>query len=408
MLFRWLFGSMVSKMMMPSQALPKDARPIGDPHHYMKSNYPKIHFNEGQLTSLDKMASINYAEFSQKPLNHFKDQKVIIHATGNNDFYENHFNEYISLAEHYPNHRIVAFNFRGTKKSAGTAWSEDNWVNDVQSLVKHYQNQGIDLENILLHGHSMGGALVTMAAAKIRKEEKRLSDEAGKELRMVKSVKVLNNRSFVNATEFILRVILQNKGAALLAGLIYGSLLGLAFGLLLHVSVFTCAIMCATLLLSISFVTNKVSFGLMRPLVQGILWLTFGTLDAGSAYQSLRKSAVDYITAKNDIAIKKEVGIHDLLRPSNHLRKAELRAIVTQNNDARDKREALSELLNIKDSKVVYADNPLNGFAAHHCPLSQLYTRHKARGHSGNPQISGQEVMYQKIDRLLKSGARPA
>jgi len=391
---------------MPSQALSKDARPIANPHNYMKSNHPNIHFNEGQITSLDQMASINYSEFSKKPLNDYKNQKVIIHATGNNDYYENHFNEYISLADHYPNHRIVGFNFRGTKRSTGTAWSQDNWINDVESLVKHYQNQGVDLENILLHGHSLGGALVTMAAAKIYKEEKRLSDEAGKELRIVKSVKVLNNRSFVNATEFILRVMLQNKGAALLAGLIYGSILGLAFGLLLHVSVFTCAIMCATLLLSISFVTNKVSFGLMRPLVQGLLWLTFGTLDAGSAYQSLRKSAVDYITAKNDIAIKKEVGIHDLLRDSNKLKKAELRAIITQNNNAKNKREALNELLNIKDSKVVYADNPIDGFAAHNSPLSQLYTRHKARGHSGNPQISGHEVMLEKIDRLLKSGIK--
>ncbi|MGE3319304.1 MAG: alpha/beta hydrolase family protein [Candidatus Berkiella sp.] len=398
MLFRWLFGPLVSKLVMPSQNLPKGARPFSDLNRHIKNNHPGVFFNEGSLPTTDQRATINFSEFSRAPLRAPENQKIIINAVGNGDIYENHLYEYLKLTENFPQHRIVAFNFRGTLQSKGQAYSEDDWLNDVISIVKHYQNQGVALENILLHGHSMGGALVTMAAAKIYQDSLVQAKIAGKDLQTVSSVKVLNNRSFINATEFILRTMLQNRGAALLAGIIYGSLLGFALG----ISLFTTALLTATLLLSVSFVSNKVSFSLMRPLVKGLLWLTFGTLEAGQAYLSLPQNAVDHIVAKNDSMIKDEAGIHHLLRKNNAVNKERLRAIIAQNNDAQTKRSALSDLLNIKDAKVALCDSPNDGLRAHNESLQYLFTYHKARGHSGNRQINGQEVLQQKMSRLLK------
>lgn len=401
MLFRWLFGYSTSLLIMPSQLmLAKD-----DPQ-FLKARESKaingIPFTNHSISSTHK-ASINFCEATKNPAVPVKDQKIIIHAVGNGDCYENHMNEYACLAQQFPNYRIIGFNFRGTMTSTGRAWSENDWIDDVKSVVKHYQAQGVSLDNILLSGHSLGGALVTMAAASLYQEAKEQAAHDKSDPKNVKSVKLLNNRSFANATEYVLITILGKFGSAILAGLIYGS----AIGLLMSASLLTMAVLATTFLLSLNFITPRLAFGLMRPLVKGALWLSFGTLDAFSAYQSLPENCVDHIVAKNDTVINKLVGLHYALTPTHKEKKAECRKIILENHDAKKKSAALSELLNLKDSKLIFASDPsgsskANGFEAHNESLFFFRTNHKARGHSGHKQINGEEVLVRKIKRLMK------
>lgn len=402
MLFRWLIGYPVSLLIMPSQLLlAKDDLNFAKARE--RNVIDGIPFTNHFVNST-RQASINFCEATKNPTTLVKDQKVIIHAVGNADCYENHMNEYAHLAQQFPKYRIVGLNFRGTMKSTGRAWSEDHWIDDIKSVVKHYQDQGVPVENILLNGHSLGGGLETIAAAKLYQEAKEKAVKENIDLKTVKSVKLINNRSFANATDYVLISMLGKMGSAILAGLIYGS----AIGILMGASLLTTAILAATLFMSLNFITNKISYALMRPLVKAALWLTFGTLDAFKAYKSLPEDSVDHLVAKNDIVIGKVVGLHNALRPSHKAKKAECRKIILENHDAKKKAAALNELLNLKDCKLILANDPCEpqkpdaGMRAHNESLLFLRTKHKARGHSGNLQISGQEVLERKIRRLMK------
>jgi hypothetical protein len=402
MLFRWLIGYPVSLLIMPSQLLLAKDEP-----NYIQARERKdiqgIPFTNHTVTSTNQ-ANINFCEATKNPNNQVKDQKIIIHAVGNGDCYENHMNEYAHLAAQFPDYRIVGLNFRGTMKSTGRAWSENDWIEDIKSVVKQYQDQGVSLQNILLNGHSLGGALATIAAAKIYEEAK---DKALKEKidpKTVKSIKLLNNRSFANATEYVLMTMLGKRGTAILAGLIYGSIFGILFG----ASLLSTAILTTTLLLTLNFINPKISYTLMRPLIKCALWLSFGTLDAYSAYKSLPEDCVDHLVAKNDIVIGKMVGLHDALRPSHKAKKIEYRKIILENHDAKKKAAALNELINLKDCNLILANDPCEplksdaGMIAHNESLLFLRTQHKARGNSKNQQISGEEVLERKIRRLMK------
>lgn len=396
MLFRWLVGYPVSLFIMPSQvSLAKD-----DPD-LLKARERKI-INHVPFTIKSVVSThqstISFCEAAHHPHMMVKDQKIIIHAVGNGDCFENHMNEYAALALDRPKDRIVGFNFRGTMASTGRAWSEDHWIDDVKSIIKHYQDQGVPLENILLHGHSLGGAIVTVAAARLYEEAKKKALKDGTDPKAVKSVKLLNNRSFTSLTDFIVKSVLKSAGSALLAGIIYGSLIGLIIG----ASLITSSVLAATLLISLNFITPKISFSLIQPIIKGLMWLMFGTLDALKAYQSLPQDCVDHIVAKNDNVIKEEVGMHQGLQPDNKIKKDRCRKIILENHDAKKKAEALRELLNIKDSKITLSEEPFDGIRAHNESLFFMHTYHKARGHSANPQISGQEVLMQKLNRLMK------
>lgn len=396
MLFRWLLGYPVSLLIMPSQSLlAKDDPDLAKLRESQEIN--GVPFSNHSIDSTKK-ARINFCEAAKHPSSLVKNQKIIIHAVGNADCYENHMHEYALLAQEFPHARIVGFNFRGTMNSTGRAWSENDWIEDVKSIVKHYQDQGVPLENILLNGQSLGAAIVTLAAAKIYQEAKDKAIANKIDPKTVKSLKLLNTRSFSSVTEFVLFTILGNMGSALFAGLIYGSIIGLLFG----ASLPTCALLTATSLMTVSFITNKISFGLMRPLINSLFWLAFGTIDAYSAFKSLPEDCVDHIVAKNDMVIKKEVGLHYALVPFNKIKKAESRKIILENHDAKKKAQALNELLNLKDSKVALSNKPFDGFRAHNESLICFNTYHKARGHSGNLQITGEEVMVRKINRLFK------
>jgi effector protein SdbA len=336
-----------------------------------------------------------------------KNQKIIIHAVGNGDCYEHHMDEYIAVAKKFPNYRIIGFNFRGTLRSIGRNSSEDNFISDPIAIVRYLKVRGIQPQNILFNGHSLGGALLTLAAAKMYQDDLNQAHKAGKDLKKVKSVKLINNRSFANLTDEILATFIPQKGSALIAGMIYGTLLCLLLGSIL--SMLSAIAATSIALVGASFISEKISQTLLRPWLKGLLWLTFGTLDAASAYKSLPEDCVDHIVAKRDGVIKEHAGIHHALRPINKAKKAALREIITQSKDSKTKAAAMHELRHLKDSKVTAIDTGTDGNTIHNASLDMLFTYHKLRHHKDNDhlptQISAEKVMEQKITRLFKTKA---
>lgn len=395
MLLQRLLGYPISLMIMPSQAMFR-SRDLA--RRFAPSN-TNIGLTRKTIPSTSN-ATIELTEMSQRQAltQSIQNQKVIIYAVGNGDCYENHEAEYAYMAEKFPNTRIVGFNFRGVGSSTGTPRSENDWIDDALAVVKHYQELGIKPENILLNGHSLGGAILTLAAAKHYQLAVDDAKNKGQDPKKVKSLKLINNRSFANLTD---EVVISFAPNSLIIGLIYGSLLALAFGMP----------MVGTMLLTglvafgSRFISESISQFLVKPIIKPLLLLTFGNMDAASAFKSLPKDCVDHIVAKNDGVIKDKAGLHHALRAENKQKKAALREIIQGKGNSAKKQRALDELLNIKDCKIKVNENPNDGMAAHNNPLEFLHTYHKARQNSNArelpPQLNGHDVMERKINRLF-------
>lgn len=399
MLLRWLIGYPLSLAIMPSQFTP-EYNPIYDIDYAelrKTRHHNGISITNRKVGSTNK-ANIDFSELtvvtSKKPTP-IKEQKIIIHAQGNGDFYENHMDEYANLARKYPDYRIIGFNFRGTMASKGRAWSENDWVEDATSVVNYYRKKGISTENILLSGHSMGGALLTLAAARIYQRDLALAEKNKVNKSKIESVRLINNRSFANLTDEFIISILGSKGSAVIAGLFYGSLFSISLGAI-AITITIGA------LLTLSLFTDKLSYLLLKPWVKGALWLGFGTMEVADAYKSLPQHSVDHIVAKHDSMIKDKAGLHNALRPQTRVTKSKLREDL---NNPCLKKAALEKLISIKDSKIRYNDDPKEGFLAHMAPLFCLTTYHKLRNQKTTDkkprQISGEEVLTTKIDRLF-------
>lgn len=173
MFLRKYIGELISFVVMPSQmggynsSLDISTRQSG--------TEGGVVFNSFTIESTNN-ATINYCEYKKlvpSPSNlSEKNQKIIIYAVGNGDYYENHHQEYLATATNYSNCIIVGFNFRNVGIGKGISFSENHWIDDAIAVINVYRRQGIPVENILLSGHSLGAAILTMAAAKIYENDR--------------------------------------------------------------------------------------------------------------------------------------------------------------------------------------------------------------------------------------------
>lgn len=408
MFLRWITGFPISLALMPAQFLAEYNALYDIDYKKMRESRKEqgVTINNKTIGSTHG-AVVDFCEVSDEakkslPL---QEQKVIIHAMGASDFYENHLHEYVALAKKNPDYRIIGLNFRGVMKSKGRAWSENDWVDDIITVVNYYLAKGVDIENILLHGHSMGGALSTLAAAKIYQDNLKKALKDNPKATTVKSVKLLNNRSFANLTDEIIISILRSKKSALLVGAVYGFLIGVILGIspLISIGIITLGLL-TTLSISERFIQK-----LLHPWLEVALWLTFGRMDAAQAYKSLPEHIVDHIVVKNDAVIRDKAGMHEALKPLRSARKAYLKTIIEKAQNKREKqvKTAYAELLNLKDSKVQLKEDPSQGFRAHVVPLDQLITYHHFRRQQPQDrlpkQLSGEEVANNKMERLLRA-----
>lgn len=391
MFLRWLLSPVVSRLVMPAQFRAKE-----EDMSYLITDVTHSRFNVPSTGG----AQINFREFVRKEdaKKNIKRQKIIIHAQGNMDFYENHLDEYAHKARKYRNCRIVGFNCRNVQLSEGRVGSEEDWLDDVIAVVNHYRQLGVPLKNILLQGESLGAAIVTMAAAKIYRQEKAKNKDKAQ------SVKVLNCRSFTSLTDVVATLGLGK----ILAGAIYGSIAAMAAPLTVGVAV-------GAAVIAGSFFSNAVTEILVKPWIKGILWLSFGTMDVYSAYNELPVDAKDYIMVKGDGIIRKSARLHDGLKTERIIEKT---AILKTMKEYPREKYLKDRLQEICDRKLEPDTDRLDFFyegrrrpEPHNLPLSWLstYNTHRTmpKEMSNRPVLSGAEVAENKTRKLLNMPEAP-
>ncbi|WP_133128509.1 alpha/beta hydrolase family protein [Legionella nagasakiensis] len=91
---------------------------------------------------------------------------------------------------------VIGFNYRGIDYSQGMIWTQNNMIDDAIAQVKRLLALGAKAENIGLEGMCVGGAVATIAAAKLHEEELK--------------VKLYNERSFRSVPRFLAGTVLPN------------------------------------------------------------------------------------------------------------------------------------------------------------------------------------------------------
>tara|TARA_R110002110_G_scaffold383245_2_gene594584 strand:+ start:17478 stop:18848 length:1371 start_codon:yes stop_codon:yes gene_type:complete len=123
--------------------------------------------------------------------------KYIIYGWGRSDCYEKRLYRLASDALNLNAH-IVSFNFRGVGHSSGCPYSEDDMAQDYVAQIKRLVlDKKVKPENIILHGHSLGGGAAILALAKAK--------ENGWHC------KIRNDRSFRNLIDVSTSVNFENK-----------------------------------------------------------------------------------------------------------------------------------------------------------------------------------------------------
>lgn len=102
---------------------------------------------------------------------------------------------------------VIGFNYRGVDYSKGVVWTENNMVDDTVAQVNRLLALGAKPENIGIEGRCIGGAVATLAAA-------RLHDRGDK-------VKLYNERSFRSVPRLITGYILPDADSSYLNPLTY-------------------------------------------------------------------------------------------------------------------------------------------------------------------------------------------
>lgn len=376
-------GQCISKIVMHSQLFPRyDFDTVEHWQEFCKSWNMDVNIQRMSIDSTSG-AKLDLCEIYCNT-NFTRHDKVIIYAMAAGDMYERHLKEYIFLAKKFPDYKIVCFNFRNVQASTGDVSCEDDWIEDTIAVIQNFRNQTYALSDILITGHSLGGAIATVAAARIYSEECLVNSN---EDPLKNSVKLINERSFSTLTNQIIHSFLRGPGSGLVSGFIYGSLSYTILGRTIATGV-------GASLLGLGFLYPKLPKLLLKPWIEFFITHSFGNLDGLSAFKILPEGAKDHIVAENDYIIDKLASLHHELKTVKTEKKNSLRSSINE------------ERLNRKDSKLCYES--LNGtrigdgLLSHFLPLNALSTSHKMRQEPYPlKQISGDEVMVRKIQRLF-------
>lgn len=326
-------------------------------------------------------------------------QKLIIHAVGSGHECHHYVSNFIQEARKYPKTTIVAFDCRNVGASDPVQpQCEADWVNDALAVIMHFKKKGFKNENILLEGHSLGGAILTLAGARLFQMEKAKARAQKKDPNQIKSVKLINNRSFSSLTPVVISI-LTEKGIPIACALMYGLSIALFTGVAwwsLKVGSLVAAVLCPLLWL-VGTLCPTLPKRLLSPLVGGLLWLGFGTMNASKAYRQFPENSREYLTAKDDTNIYNWCSLHHSLKDFNTQKKKELKEAGSA--------QAKQQLRTLKD-RVLHKSPKIKGYLnTHLSPLKNLSTTHTLRaqkkGDSAVHQISGQQVMDNQIKRLL-------
>lgn len=412
-------GPFVSRLIMPAQNC------IIQEHRDISGSVSAVPGETIKTVASTQGATIDVFEVAGTSVDaiDIKNQKVFIHLHGSCIYYDVFKEFYRKLAKGNPDHRIVGFNCRNVQYSKGIATCEDDWVDDAVAVIRDYEKQGISLENIVLIGHSLGGAILTMAAARIYQEEL-----ASKGKQAARSVKVFSNRSFSTVAHVVAEWLSGGKIGGLVDGLFFGGIyltiktISVLFNAGFLASV-TAGLISSLYIVGITALLVGVGHifpakptlakPFIRLLVDGFLRLSFGPIDALSAYKLLPDNAKDHVMVKDDEVIPPKASLHYGLKPINSPRKQALRERIEKANKAilnggvdealqKELRDCTEELLNLKDSKLRLSSTNFLSTEAHNWDPGFLRTYHKNRGKLGMPkQTDGAEIVQRKLVRMF-------
>lgn len=399
-------GPLISKVIMISQNQPLMNKSILNAAKLKVKKNKHMTMMIGNIESTGG-AKLNFCEIYSKPAHSVENEKVIIYAEGREFAYETNLDKYIQQAKKNPETRIVGFNFRNVQLSKGVAYTQEDWIDDVLAIVNYYTKKGIFLRNIVLNGHSLGGAICTLAAARIYEQNTKKGIKEQE-----RHINLFNNRSFSTLTQQILWTMLGGIGSGIISALLIALPCAFFWGSIP-------ALYLGGAISSLGLLYPKAPMLLLQPLLDGILSITFGRLDALSAFNKLPTHAKGYIMAKDDAVISPKSSLHYGLKPVNHQRKQMIRHDIKEaqcqlknckTHNARKKfmnklEKLKEELIDIKDAKVCLNNKGTLSNDAHFEPLSKLMTYHRCRSQNNTAslpkQISAEEIMERRYKRFF-------
>ena len=406
---RW-FGCFLSKIIMPAQwQFPKDPNFLPGEKKLIGGVLSKRH--------IDSTREAKVALFEIHPQHTTRSSRVILHGFGNADCVENHIDELSATHQNlFPEAIVSGMNFRNVNSSGpAKVFSEEDWVDDVIAVVNYYREQGIRLKNILLSGHSLSGAIFTMAAAQIYQTElQKRRQSATPALTETDhrqcSPSLFNNRSFSTLAEVLIAMVASKWSIASNTGVGIGVLL-LGCGLAMWVMSATTALLTGGLLIAFNILFPEFRGVLLRPLLNTLLWLGFGQMDALTAYRMLPDGAKDYIMAKDDGVILQPASLHQGFKRERRAQKQSLKEAIARTREPSLLATLKARLEEFSEVKVRYGAEVAStlevkpSLEAHCEPLSQLHRYCKMKLQNAtffrNSSISGEDLLVKKSKKML-------
>jgi alpha/beta hydrolase fold len=287
-----LLGGLVGKLILPAQ----------DQKKYQ--NIPSLDIlDEKDLLTATKFtvvthdeARLDSLEIEHKNASKHSRGQYVINFVGNDGYYEKIFEEMKKDACKLECN-VIGFNFRGVGQSTGKPKSKKDLITDGIAQVQRLLDKGIDPENIILKGHSLGGAIATLVAKHFHKHGKKIN--------------LFNARSFSTIPSVLIGLIHTN---------------------------FSLAINSPFAVKILNFTTPFFIF--LESASKFALALTKWGVNPGSAYKDLPDSHIEYMLVKSpknrkngqntedDIVISNYASLHAVLKNERKEQRAEIDKLI--------------------------------------------------------------------------------
>ncbi len=192
-----LFGNFIGTLVLQSRAYNQEKSAKDFESQLLKFANSQLCFeveHQRKLISTQDDAKIDTISFTKNNTEISKHTGIyIIHCNGSADNYESQMINY-ALEAFELNCTVIGFNYRGIGQSSVDATAFRDLVNDAIAVTQDLLDQGVDPENIVLEGFSLGGVV----ASYVNKQLRSISDDPDK------SLYIYADRSPSNFTKFII------------------------------------------------------------------------------------------------------------------------------------------------------------------------------------------------------------